>query len=793
MKELFRKHAYPCCLIWLLCVGFVTSINTYLDLNVNEYFLVFFILVSVILVRLFDMNKKNAIPYVIIAVLIILLSIILYSVDFSFHVEFEKYQSWLRSAIYEDTVSKIWYSILTCGLFSFIITIVFSILVKRFRIRITIAGLLLVGMILCTLIQISVSKIGICCFLTYFVLMFVETKLIYFYEKVNKTDAKPMPFLLPFFMIFFLALLVIPMNQKPIQWKLVKQCFHKITSTIETLIADINILSNPEKVDFGISFTGYSEDGDVGGTLTESSDEALRITSTTYIGNNIYLIGNIRNSFDGTKWNNDLDMDTFPNEYNEYVYDVSETLYAIYRSGDQFKAKSLYTTNSIDITFEDLYTRSLFHPFKTYSVETDKEGDKFSDNLLDMRFNKPKGEGTSYEITYLNLNLGSMYFDELIEQQGQYHYSNEENTYAQEFSRFVIQDPILNKFDLQNNFEQQLHKRAQYIRQNYTQVYEGLPQRVRELAVSVTEGCSTDYEKLVALESYLNTFTYTTSPKQPSKGTDLIDFLLFNTQEGYCTYYATAFAVMARCLDIPTRYVQGFCVVTNGQNNRFQYSAYNRDAHAWVEAYIEGIGWIPFEPTPTYKSLRYQPWLYSDNNGAPNATKPTKAPEYLEELLRQEEEIRNRQKAYRSIGLIVILVFLLILISIPVYFGLRYYHFKNRYKKSSIEGKVYSDIRQMLYMFECCIRKREISETFSAYMNSIRPQYPKQEIGLCTMESVFHRLRYNNFEPTETEQQAIANLKLELLKEEKILLSFSKYVKLRWQLFSRVIKNESKK
>ncbi len=788
MKELLRKHAYPCCLVWLLCVGFITSINTYFHFNVNEFFLVFFVLVSVVLVRLFDINKKNAIPYIIIAVLVILLSIILYSVDFSFKIEFAKYQKWLTKALYEKAEDKIWYSILTCGLSIFTVTIIFNILVKRYRIRITIAGILLTCMILCTLIQVDVSKLGICCFLTYFTLMFVETKLIFFYGKVKKSDAKPMPFLLPLFLVFFIVLLVTPMNQEPIRWKIIRQCFESISDTIETLIADFNIINNPESIDFAISFTGYSEDGNIGGTLEESDSEAVKIKSTTHIGNNIYLTGNVKNSFDGSKWSNDLDKDSIPNDQKEYIYDYSETMYAIYRSGEAINPKSIFTLDKLYITFQDIYTRSLFYPLKVFSIQTDKAGDKYSDTLVDMRFNKAKGEGTSYQVNYMNLNLGSKYFNDLVEQQGQYHYRSDYSPYAQGFSGFITQDPILRKFNLQDNFEQLLYNRSQYIRENYTKVYDGLPQRVRDLAVSVTQDYTTDYEKLIALENFFDTFTYTTSPEQPLEGTDLIDSLLFNTQEGYCTYYATAFAVMARCLDIPTRYVQGFCVITDENINGFEYSAYNRNAHAWVEAYIEGIGWIPFEPTPSYKSQRYQPWVYSDSAATPVDMVPTRAPEYIDEQLRQEAEMRNRQKAYRSIGLVVGLVFLLILVSIPIYFGLRFSYFKKRYNKSSIESKVFSDIKQMLYMFEYCNREREISETFSTYMTYIRPLYPNQEDSLRKMESVFHKLRYNNFEPTETEQQEIAFLKLELLKEEKTLLSVSKYFKLRWQLFSSVVK-----
>ncbi|MBB6729779.1 transglutaminase domain-containing protein, partial [Cohnella zeiphila] len=146
----------------------------------------------------------------------------------------------------------------------------------------------------------------------------------------------------------------------------------------------------------------------------------------------------------------------------------------------------------------------------------------------------------------------------------------------------------------------------------YLQLPDSLPARVGELAKQVTKGASDDYDRLKMLETYLQTtYPYTNTPdtsKQHSK--DVVDAFLFEIQEGYCDYYSTAFVVMARTLGLPTRWVKGYATGTNPQDEeRARYGApadpdgagtytvRNADAHSWAEAYFEGYGWVPFEPT----------------------------------------------------------------------------------------------------------------------------------------------------------------------------------------------------
>jgi transglutaminase-like putative cysteine protease len=130
----------------------------------------------------------------------------------------------------------------------------------------------------------------------------------------------------------------------------------------------------------------------------------------------------------------------------------------------------------------------------------------------------------------------------------------------------------------------------------YLQLPEKFPQRVRDLALDLTATLPTPYDQAVAIETYLRDFPYTLEVPGPPTGRDVADFFLFDLQKGYCNYYATAMAVMARAAGIPSRLVTGYATgFYDARMGEFVVSANN--AHAWVEIYFPGIGWVEFEPT----------------------------------------------------------------------------------------------------------------------------------------------------------------------------------------------------
>jgi hypothetical protein len=90
-------------------------------------------------------------------------------------------------------------------------------------------------------------------------------------------------------------------------------------------------------------------------------------------------------------------------------------------------------------------------------------------------------------------------------------------------------------------------------------------------------------------------------------------YFLTTSHQGYCQYFASAMGSMLRSLGIPTRLVSGYGTGTtqdvNGPHaiaSAHEQVVTSSDAHAWVEAYVPGYGWIPFEPTPPSAQGNYE-------------------------------------------------------------------------------------------------------------------------------------------------------------------------------------------
>ncbi len=137
----------------------------------------------------------------------------------------------------------------------------------------------------------------------------------------------------------------------------------------------------------------------------------------------------------------------------------------------------------------------------------------------------------------------------------------------------------------------------------YLQLPDSVPSRVLSLSLDLTATEPTPYDRAMAIETYLReTFTYTLDVPTPGPQDDIADYFLFELQEGYCDYYATAMVVLARAAGLPTRLVIGYAS-GNYDPMAARYVVTEADAHAWVEIYFPGYGWIEFEPTAGRRAI----------------------------------------------------------------------------------------------------------------------------------------------------------------------------------------------
>ena len=136
-----------------------------------------------------------------------------------------------------------------------------------------------------------------------------------------------------------------------------------------------------------------------------------------------------------------------------------------------------------------------------------------------------------------------------------------------------------------------------WVTQRYLQLPGDLPSVFKTQAADLTSGLSNNYDKAMAMVSYLNSLNYTTDPAPVPAGRGELEYFLSDSKSGYCVHFAGSLALMLRTQGIPSRVVNGFI---GGEYDSASNAWIVRGsaAHSWVQAYFTGIGWVDFEPTP---------------------------------------------------------------------------------------------------------------------------------------------------------------------------------------------------
>lgn len=146
---------------------------------------------------------------------------------------------------------------------------------------------------------------------------------------------------------------------------------------------------------------------------------------------------------------------------------------------------------------------------------------------------------------------------------------------------------------------------SQYMRGWYLGLPDGNNPRTVKLAQQLLAAADskTDYINTVIRMFNVEEFYYTLQP--PELGRNSVDEFLFETRQGFCEHYASAFAVLMRAADIPARVVLGY---QGGEINPMGGHLIVRqsDAHAWAEVWLAGAGWVRIDPTAAVAPQRIE-------------------------------------------------------------------------------------------------------------------------------------------------------------------------------------------
>lgn len=431
--------------------------------------------------------------------------------------------------------------------------------------------------------------------------------------------------ILPFLAVYLAFTAVMPAPEEPYDWQWAKRAFQGISEAFQSFRQN---LKWGDREGFGITFGGFSEEGDVGGDLEQSRDEVMRVQvhwdAEPEAGLYLYLTGTVYDTFDGRGWSRE--REGVP---GEVFLDTAQTLYEI-RTYNPKYWKDYLKELELEIRYEDFHTGYVFAPLKTWGLEAGENRQNLDDTVAgSLGWKERAGYGTRYVLQYFRLNAGHGEFLRFLEQAGLETVAedclNEDERVEFDGSR----DGVRADGDIRRDVLQECRRRSgreftpedieDYRESIYGDYLAGtkISEEAADYLEKITEGAETGIEKLRAIEKELSLLSYTLTPGElperiKTQG-DFLDYFLLESRQGYCTYFATAFVLLARAEGIPARYVQGFCVPAEGEGETIVSSGM---AHAWPEAYLEGVGWIPFEPTPGYGGRRYSSWEVSQPEDA---------------------------------------------------------------------------------------------------------------------------------------------------------------------------------
>lgn len=352
--------------------------------------------------------------------------------------------------------------------------------------------------------------------------------------------------------------------------------------------------------EFGLLSTGFSPNGStLGGPVQASDAPALEVRLSGTLDETLYLRGAVYEQFTGSRWQQASEAH---GSYDQVAAVPS------YLSPDAFRSEQ-----KIEIRQLQSYGRSLFSPAEPVSVE----GLEWEvDGAQLLRSTKSVKRNTSYSVTAklpdwsaeqirvferqaLGLPLPAEQLRQLTGSTQSQTTSNGQPTTPVPGARTDIADVQGPTPSPGVSPAGSSYTTAAYSPTGATRAILDYTNQVLRL-----DELETPYEKASALERYLReAYPYDLNAPAPRPGQNFVQFFLFEAQRGYCTYFASAMTLMLQIAGVQARLVEGFVLPAStplgrGLDGSAAYVVTNAMAHAWVEVWIPGYGWVTFDPTP---------------------------------------------------------------------------------------------------------------------------------------------------------------------------------------------------
>ena len=541
------------------------------------------------------------------------------------------------------------------------------------------------------------------------------------------------PVTLAFFVVAFF-----PVSDAPIRWTYVKNAFSKVVDFTDDTFNEITYRIGGI-FDIENSYSGYSEMGRLGGALSKKAREELLFTKNGGV-KSLYLKGSeysliSKGGLDGKK--------NLSEDYNEWFVVLINSM--MDAGINDKEARCFIRVESAGIKYEYLRTHDVIYPSNLLSIDPQPEmGQMF-------------GKGFSYRVTYAVIDYASPYYKKLLETSGEdtFHSYEEVSDYTHDVLRLDM-----SKFMSEEEYSRIAEKLSDASYKDEMSPYldtSMTTDEIKDLSNEITAGCQSDYEKAKAIERYLRQYNYDLGVDLRSSDNYVEEFL-FETKRGYCVHYASAMVLLLRNAGIPARFVNGYLYNTENE------AVMSSDAHAWVEAYIDGVGWMSFEPTVVMSIAEDNTWglvVKEDSDAAEYYQREESTeimyPEETEATVNNASEKDINKKIAGQILLYVLIIAGSFALLLLIVFGLKklWFHMLPPERKLyEIVKKTCRDIEKNLKSEEDLKLLKSNSSSIYDYLKYV--ENDNEKIRLNKLFDLYYRVRFRGDSVSSNELYGIS-------------------------------------
>lgn len=343
-------------------------------------------------------------------------------------------------------------------------------------------------------------------------------------------------------------------------------------------------------------YFSYSQYGDNSGGIgiSQPSDSDRPVLDVVLERNDIpvYLRGDIGVDFTGTGWTAIRDEYEGSEGWEKIKDFYSETQYQITRQKmvrAGYEPDEFLPLQKVSVEYRQK-TNVIFQALAPYELNY-RESD-FLDSFGDTVYRVKKGSG--YLNTYETLALTPDMNYTLLQW-----FMNASPSFSWYMGEWNVPGGLSNQQYLQYIVDYE-----EYVKNTYhTNPYDNIDRLVGELTSGgYFFGAGDNVSRLKTANGVCRYFkeNFKYSLTVDNGGDDVVlDNFLYNTKEGHCALFATSAVLALREMGIAARYVTGYVVSGDGNytSDGYFYTMREKDLHAWIEVYFDGIGWLPFDPT----------------------------------------------------------------------------------------------------------------------------------------------------------------------------------------------------